>query len=72
MVGFIEEGFFEVDIEEVKYMMLSVKWLLCVLFYVKIFFLLWLIFLLILVVCFFLDSFLNKILVDIIEFVFCF
>lgn len=72
MVGFIEEGFFEVDIEEVKYMVLSVKWLLCVLFYVKIFFLLWLIFWLILVVCFFLDSFFNKILVDIIEFVFCF
>lgn len=41
MVGLTEEGPPEVDTEEVKHMMPSVKWLLCVLSHVKILFLSW-------------------------------
>ena len=71
MVGLTEEGPPEVDTEEVKHMVPSVKWLLCVLSHVKILFLSWPTLWSTLVAPFFLDSLFNKISVDTIEFVFC-
>ena len=71
MVGLTEEGPPEVDTEEVKPMVPSVKWLLCVLSFVKTLFLSWPTLWSTLVAHFFPDSLFNKMLVDTIEFVFC-